>query len=484
MIDLLGDGLTLPTALEPDSPLDGLETVGASATTISPRGIEQYEAAAFSLAEQATADADRVATLLPCVPDGAEDLDCLRAFAEAFGRRAWRRPLSDTELEVLTSLGAAATQAFDDFAAGARYVIAAALQSPYFLYRVELGEDAPDGRRLGAFELATRLALFLWNSTPDDPLLEAAASGELLTEAGLAAETDRLIADPRFRRAVDNFFTEWLQLSRLDELNKDPGVHTHFSTDLGDAAREETLRLVAHLVLERDADLGELFTTRTAFVNRRLASIYGIRAPVIDGFGRTELEAGDARRGYLGQVSFLALQAHAVSTSPTLRGKFIREVLLCDTIPMPPADLNTAIPEPSEEARTMRERLTVHREDPSCAGCHVLTDPVGLGFEQFDSIGRFRTQERGAVIDPSGDLDGTPFEDARALGELLAEHSRVETCIARRVYSYAVGRPVGVGDLGEVDRLTDRFRPADRRLRALMRGVALSEGFRRIGEVE
>lgn len=485
---LLGDSLVLPSSLEPDTAQGGLLALGATVTTISPQGVELFEKAAMSLAAQAVADAELRSKLVPCDPAKVGEAACLRTVAESFGRRAWRRPLSSDEAERLaTVIGAPAAEALDSFDAGVTYVVAAILQSPEFLYRVELGQpdpQAPGERLLTPYELASRLSFFLWNQTPDDALLDAAEAGELDTPAGLMTQARRLLDSPRVGQAIRGFFIDWLELYELDHMTKDPKIYRHYTSDLGPMAREETLRLVDELFVDGDANLGEFFTTRTAWVNRRLAAIYDIPAPVDDGFGRTELAVASQRRGYFGQVSFLGLHAHEVTSSPTLRGAFIREYLLCEPVPPPPSNLNTAIPEASTEARTLRERLSVHMENPDCAVCHGFTDPLGLGFENFDGIGRFRVTDHEAIIDATGDLDGAPFEDALQLGELVAQSQELGHCVVSKLYASAVGHAVEAGQEAEVDALATAFEQDGRRIRALMEAIVASEGFRRVGGIQ
>jgi len=495
VLDLLGADIAVPSSLEPDVALEYLIAIGASSTTISPRGAEKYEEAARSIARQVYENSELRESLTTC-EDIAGWTACYGEFAADFGRRVWRRPLTTAEVEVLVELAIQAQLALgqstdasvmaDDYYRGVEMVMTALLQSPYFLYRVELGEAAPDSstdRRVTAYEMASRLSFFLWNSIPDEALLDEAESEALMTMAGRQAQVERMIEDPRLARSVRNFFWEWWQLFELDELTKDPTIYKHYSADLGEMAAEETLQLVEHVVLDRDADIAELLTTRTTFVNRRLAAIYNIPAAVQDGFGMTQLPSDGHRRGFLGQVSYLAQNAHPVSTSATLRGLFVREILLCEKIPPPLSEVNTALPEPSPDAKTMRERLTVHMEDPTCATCHKLTDLIGLTLENFDGIGRFRWTENGETIDASGELDGTLYDNALGLHDALAANPKFANCAVNKVYAYALGRSVVPGDAQQVVQLSERFQSNGRRFKQLMMDVALSSGFERLGEV-
>jgi hypothetical protein len=257
----------------------------------------------------------------------------------------------------------------------------------------------------------------------------------------------------------------------------------HYSPDLGPSAREETLLGIEDLVFTKDADFRQIFTTQHTFIDRKLAALYNVRAPSLDGFGEAELSADGGRRGFLGQVSFLAPNSHATATSATRRGIFVRQVLLCQTVLPPPANLNTSIPEVSKDAPTLRDRVAIHLTDPYCAGCHNSMDKVGLGFENFDSLGGWRSTENEAVIDASGDLDGRDFDNAWELSGLLAESERFPRCLTKTLYQYATGHAEADGEEELVTWLSDDFARSDHSVKALMRSLALSEGFATAGEV-
>lgn len=486
LTDLLGDGLTLPSALEPDAPAEGLLTAGGSVTTVSPRGVELYEDAARSLGAQVVASRVHRDRLAPCAAAVAAEPEtaatCLDRVIRDVGRRAWRRPLTEAEVTTLADIGEAAQAAMGNFDAALTWTLTGLLQSPNFLYRLEVGEDGTEGaRRFTSLEMASRLAFFLWASPPDDALLDAGLRGDLVTEAGVAAAVDRLIADPRANRGLRAFFGEWLQLHKLKHISKDPNIFRHFSPDLGEMAAEETLLLIDRLIGEDDTDLRELLLTRSTSVNRRLAAIYNVRAPSADGFARVDFPPDSPRRGLLGHVSFLALHAHPTSSSATLRGAFLRQTLLCEPVPPPPSNLNTAIPEPSPELPTLRDRLAAHRTDPSCAGCHALTDIPGLGLENFDGLGRLRLTEQGAAIDASGRLGAMDFAGPAELAEALAHHPNFTACAVRKLYTFAVARPPGEGEDSQLEALVDAFAAGQYRLKTLQRAIALSPGFRTVG---
>lgn len=477
---LFGDGVTIPSQLEPDVAIDGLHAIGASITPVSDRGVELFEEAARTLAEEVAAKPEIRNAVFPCQPATHTDADatCADETLKKLGRMAWRRPLTTVELARLNKIANDGGKTLGDFHRGVGYAITALLQSPHFLYRPEPGKAFGDTVRYTSWEMASRLAFFLWNGPPDEVLLDAANTDSLIDDGALAAQVDRMLKHDNARRGVTAFFAQWLHLSELDDLTKDPNVFKHYSAELGAMAREETLRTAEHLVFEKDADLREFFTGRTTFVNRRLAAIYNLKAPVEEGFGKLELPESGLRRGFFGQVAFLAANAHPVSTSAVLRGVYLREVILCQTVPAPPSNLNTAIPQIDANAKTMRQRLTSHMQDPACAGCHKFTDIPGLGFEKFDGMGRFRTHELGEPIDDSGEIDGEKFSDFGDMVKLLAAGERVPKCFVEKLYAYASGRRIGAGERGEVARLIDQFNGSGRRVLALMRAVAMSDGFR------
>ena len=484
MADVFGEDVQLPANLEADERVEGLYAVGAATTAISSYGVEKYEGAAYDIAEQVLDSAPLRDRWVPCASDAVDEL-CITDTLDALGLRLWRRPLSSDELAVVTELALTAGDTLGSADAGLTYGMAALLMSPHFLYRVELG-DGPDAPEDGYddWEMASRLSFFLWNTTPDGALLDDAASGRLTDPDSLAEVVDQMLADDRTRAGVSALFTEMLHLDALDSLTKDPSVFIWMSDELGPSARTETLSVIERHIFDDDASWPDIFTTRETLVDRTLAALYDVPAPTVEGFGPITLPADGARRGLLGQASFLVLQAHAASTSVTRRGMFVREVLLCTPIPEPPANANTAIPEVAEDARTMRERIAVHLEDPACAACHQITDPIGLAFENFDGIGRFREAENGAVIDPSGALDGDAFADAREAGAVVARHHQLAPCLTETLLQYATGASVEALDDRLLDWHTAGFVAADHRVLWLLRDVALSPAFRGHSPVE
>jgi hypothetical protein len=476
--ELLGP-VELTVVLEPDTVLNGFVEIASARATISPSALEKYEEAAFDLAAQALAATGRD-TLVGCTPAGVTDAACTRDFITRFGRRAFRRPLSDEEITRYATIAEDAAVTLNDFYAGIEFAVAGILQSPHFLFRVEIGEPDPDDAsrlRYGNYEMASRLSFLFWNTMPDDTLLDAAEAGELVDAGGLSAQIDRLIDDPRTRAAMNNFHGERLGIESLAAVTKDAALYPDMSEALGTAMREDILRTLDYLMFETGADYRDVFDTRVAFVDGDLAELYGVAAPS-SGTARADLPADGLRVGLLGKAGLLAFNAHVRNTSPTLRGKFVRERVLCQSIPAPPNDVSTVIPEPNPDAPTMRDRLETHRSVPRCAGCHALMDPIGLAFENFDAIGAYRETDNGYEIDTSGDIDGMAFADPRELATLLRDLPQTSECLVRQLYRYAVAHVETGGEAPVIRQLAASFDAGGRSFPALLRAVVQSDGFR------
>ncbi len=478
LVDVFGDDLALPRLAEPDVEVAGLLSVGASSSSFSGRGAESVESAAYAVAEQAMATDERRARVVPCTPSGVVDTTCATQTLDALGLRLWRRPLTADELATVVGLADEAATALGDFYDGLEFGIAALLQSPNFMFRTELGSG--DGT-FDDYELASRLSFFLWNTAPDIELLDAAAAGELPTDEGLRMHAQRMIDDPRSRRGMRNFFDEWLHLYELDELRKDPTLFEQYSTLLGPDAREETLLFLEHIVFDADADVRDVMTAGETFVNPRLAALYDIPAPVPEGFGWVRLPEDGQRAGLLGHASFLNLHAHQVSTSATRRGAAVRQMLLCQTIPPPPVNVDTSIPEPTGETPTLRDRVAEHLENETCANCHLLFDPIGLGLENFDGIGRWRETDNGAAIDVTGDVDGDAFTNPRELGEAIRRHPDFAPCVVQMLTRYATGRTLVLDEFRALPTATERFAALDYRVRPMLLEIVMSPMFRSAG---
>jgi hypothetical protein len=475
--DLLPSGIALPTELPEDTTLNGFTRLGASTLAIPPRDVEQYEAAAYHVLEQVLADDARRSEFFGCDLE-ASGSTCLREFIARFGARALRRPLESDEIEALATL-ATETGARGGPWRGAMFAASAILQSPHFLFRVEIGEPDPaDASRLRftSWEMASRLSYLLWSTTPDAELLRAAAAGELVEDAGLRAQIERMSVDPRARVAVARFFYEVMSLDRLASTAKDPDLFPMFTETLRSSMREEIEAMFAD-VYDRDADVREIFSTDAAFVDAELAALYGVPEPPAGERRLVRIPASEERGGVLGRAGILAMWAHATLNSPTLRGKFLRINVLCGDVPPPPEGVTTDIP-PPVGAETLRQRLERHRTDPVCAGCHSLMDPMGFTFERFDPIGRRRELDQDLPIDATGEVEGIAVDGAGELGDVLAASPEVGACIARRFYRWSAMHWESGGEEVELQRIEDAFAASGYRMRELIEIVVMSPAFR------
>lgn len=487
---LIGPEVRISDDLEVDTPLHGFTTVGAASLSIGPRAAEQYEASALDVAQQIFASDARRRAFVGCAPASAED-PCVGQFLAAFGRRAWRRPLTDAELARYKDLVSTVAVSLRSPWSGLEMAVAGMLQSPSFLYRVEVGEPDPDlpGRlRYTSLEMASRLSYLITGTTPDARLLDAAERGDLASKEGVAAEARRLLALPFAKSALWTFFFEHLKLDRLLQLSKDRAMFPQMSATLGESMEGEVRRLIGDVVFERDADFRELFDSRTTFVNDELARLYNL-PELAEGGARFEpirFADNSPRGGLLTTGAILALNAHETMTSPTYRGRFIRQSVLCQEIPPPPPGVNTTLPATDPGTpQTLRQRLeSLHLQDRTCAGCHLRMDPLGFGLENFDAIGAYRTTENGLPIDPRGTLDGNKFNSARELAALVRDHPSLTQCLARRVYRYATGHLEGDAELPAVNAIARAFEGSGFRFQELIVALVTNDGFRYAGLAE
>ncbi len=491
--DLFGETLPLPTNLEPDTLVAGSATVGAARIGLSENGVEKFARAAFELAGAALRDEGFQRRYVPCPASGAFDEACASSFITGFGRRAWRRPLLPEEtaryLRLAREVAGPPGGKGRGLGGGLAAVTAALLQSPHFLYRSELGTPDPKDptrRRLTDYEMASRLAYFLWGAPPDDRLLDAAEAGRLATDAGLSAETERMLKSPRARETMSGFFVELFRLRRLDRLYEGRGKHPKFTTTVPQAMKGETLRVIEEIAFDPARDFREIFSTRFSYVNEELARLYGLPGPAPGSkpaddktFRRVTFSADNPRTGVLGQAAFLSIFAHSNSSSPTRRGKFIREALLCQAVPPPPPSVDTRLPKDKEGVvRTTRQKLQEHRDNPRCNGCHKAMDPLGLAFEGFDNLGIQRKADAGLPIDTSGEVDGTPFKTPAEMGALLARNPKIGACVARSLFRYALGSLESEGEEPLLEELARGLERDGYRFVALVANVIKSEGFR------
>lgn len=481
IVDLLGPAAGEAAVPPADQPLNGFDSVGASQLNVGDAAVVDYEKSARAAATAAVTSNQKIGDYLTCTPTGPTDEACLETFVRSFGRLAFRRPITGEEVDDLVNVGMAASEAYGSFDSAVEYVIATTLQSPSFVYQIEMGEEADGVRQLTGLEMATRLSFFLLDTTPSGELLDRAEAGDLDSTEGIRLVAEELVERPEARGTVTAMYDEILGLRDLWTVAKSTELYPEFSPSLAASMREETLRLVENIVWDKDADFSELFTADYTFVNAELAALYGVEAPPDGEWAEVPTPEGQPRAGFFGQASFLSTQAHIELTSPTLRGKFVRERLLCQSINPPPNDVVTEFPDDTG-LKTMRQRLQVHQENASCAACHSLTDPIGLSFENFDAIGRYRTMENDVTIDASGTFDeGQTFADGGELAAILTSDPAFVECTVRNVYRSALGRIEGNGEDIVVEDLIQRFDENGRSMRGLLVELAASEAFRYVG---
>jgi Protein of unknown function (DUF1592)/Protein of unknown function (DUF1588)/Protein of unknown function (DUF1595)/Protein of unknown function (DUF1585)/Protein of unknown function (DUF1587) len=492
--DLLGDYSQPANRFPQEDFVDGFKNQ-LTGQGMPPLLVETYSTSAEKLALNAFRIGD-VNGLVPCKPSSVADDKCRDAFVRQFGLKAFRRPISDDELQRYGAVFSSQAKATGKFLEGARVVVEAMLQSPNFLFHVEGGPDSKDGK-LVDYDVASRLSYLLWNTMPDTALLEQAARGELRTTDGRVKAAQRLIADPRAKQALDEFFDEWLRFDRVENAVKSRAAD--FTPEVAAAMAEETRTLLQYLVWN-DKSFMEALTADYTFVSTDLAALYKVPGPQGE-FEMVKLPETTHRAGILGHGSFLASTAGPTATSPTARGIFIRERLLCQHVPPPPPGVNTTLPEPTspESARTRRQLMTAHVENPTCAACHRLMDPIGFGLENFDAIGAWRDKEnvllpgagegggrrgRGVplAIDTQGEIAGIPnstFSDAKQLGKILADSPVCQKCIVRQMFRYSYGRLETNADEPTIDQIFTRFKDSGFRFKTLLLGLVESPEFLR-----
>lgn len=442
--------------------------------------VQQYMSAAESAAQQAAATIENVVS---CDRPKLGDAACAAQFVDKFGLRVFRRPLTTEEKSAYVGL-------FNEYkgvgyAGALRVVVQTMLQSPNFIYRVELQPVAPAGGEaltLDAYELASRISFFLLSTTPDDELLASAASGALMTDAGLDGQVDRLIEDERFADTLASFHLQWLDIRHIESVTKDATLYPAYNADLAKAMIKETLTFVNYVMREDDGKLDTLLTAPYSFPEGPLLGVYGLPSSAAAKSGTPVPLDPMQRSGLLTQPAFLASHAHYNQTSPVGRGKVIIRNVFCANLPDPPPNVNTTPPDPSPTATT-RMRLTEHQDNASCAGCHKKIDGIGLGFEQFDAIGGFRAMEGDKPVDATGEITGTKTSDAKFngavdLSQKLADSAEVQQCVTKQWLRFAIGRLESDADACTLQKLFKDFAASGNDIRALLQAIVRSDTFR------
>ena len=421
--------------------------------------------------------------IFACRPSNHLDAErCATEILAGLARLAYRRPISDDDVNVLMRFYRAGRDEGEDFDGGIQAAIERLLMDPNFLFRVvrEPTDVAPGGSyRLSDLELASRLSFFLWSSLPDDELLGVAERGVLRDPAVLEQQVRRMLADERSRSLVNNFAAQWLYLRNVRMAKPDPFQFPDWDENLRAALTQET-ELFLESQLREDRSVIELLTANYTFLNERLAQHYGMSNVYGSHFRRVALD--DARRtGLLGHASILLVTSYPDRTSPVVRGKWLLENLLNYAPPPPPPNVNTALA-PDQEGqppRSMRERMEQHRRNPACAGCHAVMDPLGFSLENYDAIGAWRTTANSVPVDASGALpDGTKFEGPSGLRDvILSRRDEFVMTVTQKLLTYALGRGLEYYDMPVVRRIVRDAAAADYRWSAVVRGIAESAAF-------
>ncbi len=475
--DLLRTELRPGQSFPTDDVGGGFPTVGSS-LTLSPAYVLAYENAAHALMSDLFESDTRRAELLTCDVETGGDT-CAREILGSFARKAWRRPVTEEEVTSLLLPLNVAREHGAPLTDGLRHALAATLLSPHFIFKVEVSADRLDG-----YELASRLSYALWGSMPDEALFAAAQSGELATDAGLASQVERMLADSRADALLDNFAARWLDYYDVEKHEVNAALFPEFTPALGESMKREANAFIADMI-RSEFPVPEMLLATHTFVDEALSAHYGFTQARPADVAPGELwrvDAADSERGGLLTLGALLTHTSLTSrTSPVKRGDFVFKHMLCGTIQPPPAGVEGLPDSGAAENETLRERLERHTEDPDCAVCHKVMDPIGFGLENFDAIGRFRTHDGNSPVNASGTLpDKTSFEGARELAQILAEDERFPRCVTEHFVTYSIGRLLdGKEDRKWVAYLTEEAGAGNASLKSIIKTVVLSDPFRR-----
>jgi hypothetical protein len=458
---------------------------GLAQADVDGSDLDKYQRAAEAVAAAVVADKTALARIAPCASTtvAADARTCATTFLKTFGTKIYRAPIADVDLARHLALYDAGVPN-GGYAHGVELMLRGMLQAPRFLYRVELGTAeavGPTAVKLSGYELAARLSYGLWSTAPDDALLAAASGGMLATPADAATQLARMLKDPRGALVVRHFLESWIHLPDLGNVAKNATLFPEWNDDVRNAMTTQAQKFFDDLLSTKGGTVASLLTSKTVFANGKLAPIYSAVATSFpaDGSFTSSDKADGTAAGLLTLPAFLATQAKAGESSPIYRGKFVREQLFCQELPSPPANVPQA-PEITPGAST-RDRLKQHETNATCQACHTLMDPIGLGFEHYDAIGRYRTMDGGKPVDATGALTGTdvdgPFDGVGQLGAKLSTSANVESCVATQWFRYAIGRGEQAADSCSLQALTQTFHAAGADLRTLPAAIVQTPAF-------
>lgn len=463
--DLLGASLASLDTLPADTGGEGFSKTSLSQASVAST-IQAYEAASNEVVEAAFKNPGAKGRLVTC--DLSTGIVCIRSTLETFLPKAWRRPVEAAEVERLLALADTEAKAGGSAEEQLKLALRAALLSAKFLYLIERDADpastAP--HKLSGYELANRLSYLLWSSMPDTELTVLAAQGKIDDDATLAQQVARMLADPEKGAAITNVFAaEWVQLEKVQEKKPDSTLFPMINDALKQSMEQQTTMFFQDLVTN-GGPISNLVASDYTFVDAGLAKLYGLPAPQGTGFVKTSLTGTTRIGGILGQSSILMQFASQVRSSAVKRGAWLLDNVFCSPIPPPPPDVAAATiaaeMDPDFVAKaasqTWRERLAEHRAQPKCAVCHDFIDPIGLALENYDAVGQYRTKDVGKPIDASGQLKkddpSTAFTDAFGMAALLATDNRVASCMAQRLLTFGLTRPLNDTEVVHVSGLT------------------------------
>ncbi len=408
-----------------------------------------------------------------CAPSetGGDD-PCYAQIMETFARRAWRRPLTSEEETSLVALFEELRLSGETDDQALRLVLRAIMTSPKFVYRVTRVSDVANAGWLDPYVLASRLSYFLWSTMPDERLLAAAESGELATDEGLSEAVSWMLADEKADGLLDGFVEQWLSTRALGHVARSETVYPGFDPQVR-ASMEAESKLFFSDFLRNGQPMSSLLRTDFTYLNDRLAAHYGMPAVGSEELVRID---GDSvgRSGILSLGAWLTVESDSEHSSPIKRGRWLSDHILCEPVPSPPPGLAIEPIELGEEV-SVRDALEQHRSDPTCAGCHAYLDVLGMGFEEFDGVGRRRTE---AMLDTLGELPGgATFEGAEELAQLV-DTERFVGCVTQKLFTYSVGRSADVGERAALSALAEEATRERYTLTEVIRAVVLTPAFR------
>jgi len=483
--DLLGVSITQAATFVQDSTFAGFDN-NAAALSVNALLTNDYRRAAEEIAAQAVEDTTAFAALAPCDVATGDDT-CARTLIRDLALRAYRRPLTTAEEDAHFTLYQRGRDLYDGpaFRNGMQLVIEALLQSPLFLYRIELSDrqDAEQLIALSGYEVASRLSFMLWNTLPDTMLLTAAASGALDMPIGIEAQARRMLDDPRAVDSIDDFHRQWLQYEKYEDLTKSQALYPNWSPAIGSSLVDETQRFIRHVILEAESNYAELLSASYAYVNDDLAAIYGVSGTFGTTFSATPVQLDPTERaGLLTQAGFLASHAYGNQDSPIHRGVFVQRQFLCVGLRPPSFQIDPNLPPLSPSIRTTRQQVEAHTAMPACQQCHGQINPSGFAFSGYDAIGAFRTTENGEPIDSTGSLllDGREqsFEDAVDLAHMLADSQQSRRCYLTQWFQYANGRSTAPQDQCTIERLHSALQASNYNIKELLLALTQTRTFR------